>query len=71
LLRKLKNPPVAEIAIAGEINSVLPTDAGSGANASFGAVSGVVVEVTHGDSAPVAVVVQPAGNAGAVTPSKF
>jgi hypothetical protein len=34
-------------------------------------VSGVVVDVTHVDSAPVAAVVQPAGSAGAVTPSKF
>ena len=50
---------------------MLPTAFGSGAKASFGAVSGVVVDVTHGDSAPVAAVVQPAGSAGAVTPSKF
>jgi len=56
---------------AGEISSVLPTAFGSGAKASFGAVSGVVVDVTHGLSAPVAAVVQPAGSAGAVTPSKF
>jgi hypothetical protein len=55
----------------GVINSVLPTAAGSGAKASFGAVSGVVVDVTHGDSAPVDAVVQPAGSAGAVTPSKL
>src|SRR6478609_1212625 len=53
----------------GEISSVLPTPLGSGANASFGAVSGVVVDVTHGDSVPVAAVVQPSGSAGAVTPS--
>src|SRR6478735_5154264 len=55
----------------GEISSVLPTPLGSGAKASLGAVSGVVVDVTHGDSVPVAAVVQPAGSAGAVTPSKF
>jgi len=43
---------------------------GSGAKASFGALKGVVADVTHGDSAPLAVVVQPAGSAGATTPSK-
>src|SRR3982751_4870331 len=59
------------IVYAGEISSVLPTVLGSGAKASLGAVSGVVVDVTQGDSAPVAAVVQPVGNAGAVTPSKF
>src|SRR3982751_580167 len=59
------------IVYAGEISSVLPTVLGSGAKASLGAVSGAVVDVTQGDSAPVAAVVQPAGNAGAVTPSKF
>src|SRR5436190_9319225 len=49
------------------------TTAGSFTKASFGAVSGVVVEVTHkipsGFMALAAT--QPAGNAGAVTPSKF
>src|SRR6186713_591987 len=71
LLRKLNDPPPAAIVNAGEISSVLPTAAGSGANASFGAVSGVVVDVTQATSAPVAALVHPAGSAGAVTPSKF
>src|SRR6188768_318387 len=71
LLRKLNDPPPAAIINAGEISSVLPTAAGSGANALFGAVSGVVVDVTQGTSAPVAAVVHPAGSAGAVTLSKF
>src|SRR4051812_11832459 len=71
LLRKLSDSPPAGTANDGVISSVLPTAAGSGANASFGAVSGDVVDVTHADSAPVAAVVQPAGNAGAVTLSKF
>src|SRR5664280_2776800 len=48
-----------------------PMLAGSGENAALGTVSRVVVEVTQLDSAPPAEVVQPAGNAGAVTPSKF
>src|SRR5450432_519789 len=57
--------------MAGVTNSVLPTLSTSGANASLGALAGVIVEVTHGSSAPVAAVVHPAGSAGAVTPSKF
>ena len=41
-------------------------------NASFGAVSGVVVDVTQSGAAPTALAAtQPAGNAGAVTPSNF
>jgi hypothetical protein len=40
--------------------------------ASLGAVSGVAVLVTQSGAGPDALVaVQPAGNAGAVTPSKF
>src|SRR3954468_8491164 len=71
LLRKLNDCPAAGSANEGVISSVLPTPLGSGAKASFGAVSGVVTDVTHGDSVPVATVVQPFGSAGAVTPSKF
>ena len=38
----------------------------------MGGVSGVVVEVTHRGAAPMALVADhPAGNAGAITPSKF
>src|SRR5438105_1143763 len=44
---------------------------GSGEKAEFGAESCEAVEVTQGDSTPVAELVQPAGNAGGVTPSKF
>src|SRR5436190_458255 len=49
------------------------TTAGSFTNASFGAVSGVVVEVTHKipSGFMTLAATQPAGNAGAVTPSKF
>src|ERR1700704_1700073 len=48
------------------------TAAGSSANASFGAVSGVVVEVTQSGGAPCALLAtHPAGKAGATTPSKF
>ena len=67
---KLNCPPVARTAIGGVTNSVLPTWFGSAANASFGALNGVTVEVTQALSAPVAAVVHPVGKAGAVTPSK-
>src|SRR5262245_58598138 len=41
-------------------------------NASLSPVSGVTVEVTQSGAGPVTfVATQPAGNAGAVTPSKF
>src|ERR1700680_4708106 len=48
------------------------TVGGSSMNASLGAVSGVVVEVTQSGATPNAfAATQPPGNAGAVTPSKF
>ena len=48
------------------------TVAGSSTNASLGAVSGVVVEVTQSGAGPAPLVAtQPAGRAGATTPSKF
>ena len=48
------------------------TTFGSSINAVFGAVSGVVVDVSQSGAAPTALLAtQPAGNAGAVTPSKF
>lgn len=68
---KLTVPPPAGTAKLGVTSSVLPTVETSGANASLGALAGVVVEVTQSDSEPVAAVVHPAGNAGATTPSKF
>src|SRR6187551_190716 len=45
----------------------------SGIKASLGAVSGVVVEVTHSVPSPGSMfeATQPAGRAGAITPSKF
>lgn len=63
--------PPAATAKDGVTNSVLPTFPGPGAKASFGALKGLVADVTHGTSAPVAALVQPAGSAGATTPSKF
>src|SRR5947207_11990205 len=68
---KLNTPPPAGAAITGVTNWVSPTLVTSGANASFGAVAGLFVEVTHGTSIPVAAVVHPAGSVGATTPSKF
>jgi hypothetical protein len=48
------------------------TVAGSSIKASLGAVSGVVIDVTQSGAAPEAfAATQPAGKAGAVTPSKF
>src|SRR4051794_9929154 len=71
LLRKVKEPPAAEIIIAGEVSSVLPMAAAAAANALFGAVSEPTGDVIHGTSAPLALDDQPAGNPGATTPSKF
>jgi hypothetical protein len=71
LFLKVNDPPPAGTATEGENNSVFPTASGSGEIASFGAVSGETVDVTHAVSAPVAADVQPEGKAGAVIPSKF
>jgi hypothetical protein len=73
LFLKTIDPPLAVIGIGGEIRLDSPTVAGSFVNAAFRGVSGVVMVVTHsaGGPAPVFVVVHPAGNAGATTPSKF
>src|SRR5438045_7018712 len=68
---KLNTAPPTGAAITGVTNWVSPTLVTSGANASFGALAGLVVEVTQGTSIPVAAVVHPAGSAGATTPSKF
>src|SRR5664279_847785 len=67
---KVTRPP-AGATMVGLTNSVLPMLVSSGANASLGALTGLVVEVTHATSIPVAAVVHPAGSAGATTPSKF
>src|SRR5262245_36979287 len=57
--------------MTGESSSFRPTKPGSGEKAALGAVSLGAVEVTQADWAPVVAVVQPAGNEGAFTPSKF
>ena len=61
------------IAVTGDSRYELPIVAGSLVNAEFGAVSGPAAEVVHtaGGPAPSFVDAQPAGSAGAVTPSKF
>src|SRR5258706_15259638 len=68
---KVNYPPVAGTLMVGVSSTVLPTVVTSGANASFGALMGLVAEVTQATSLPLAAVTQPAGSAGAVTPSKF
>ena len=74
-LKKLRKVTCAEadvIGIFGVSRSLSVTTAGSSITASLGAVSGVVVDVTHNGAPPIALVAtHPAGNAGAVTPSKF
>src|SRR5262249_1525551 len=57
--------------MTGESSSFRPTKLGSGEKAALGAVSLGAVELTQGDWAPVAEVVQPAGSEGAITPSTF
>src|SRR5262245_36353273 len=60
------------MAMLGESSRTSLTAPGSVAKALFGGVSLEVVEVTHAGALPLATVdVQPAGKAGAVTPSKF
>jgi len=60
------------IKIFGVIRCLSVTTFGSSISAVFGAVSGVVVDVTQSGAPPVALLAtHPAGNAGAVTPSKF
>src|SRR5436190_5656898 len=60
------------IATDGVSRSLSLIIAGSSTNASFGTVSGVTFEVTQSGGWPWALVAnQPAGSAGAVTPSKF
>src|ERR1043166_8763437 len=68
---KVKNPPPGGTAVIGLINSVLPLLVTSGANASFGALAGSVMEVTHGTSGNVTAVVHPPGSNGAITLSKL
>src|SRR5438132_8504580 len=73
LLRKLMTAE-ADVIVMGRLSrtlSLIPS--WSGMKASFGAVSGVTVEVTHMIPSPGSgfVATQPAGSAGATTPSKF
>jgi len=56
---------------SGEVSSVVPGLPTLVTKASLGALLGLVVEVVHAGSDPVVATVQPAGRAGAVTPSKF
>src|SRR6266536_5128680 len=65
-------PPAAGMARDGLTNWSSAGLVSSVAKASFGALLGAVVEVTQSIAeGPVAVVVQPTGSAGALTPSKF
>src|ERR1035437_6689519 len=57
--------------MVGESSSFRPTFEGSGEKTEFGVVSLTEVEVTQADWAPPVEVLQPAGKAGAVMPSKF
>src|SRR5205814_2331391 len=75
LFRKL-NVAAAEVTLIFRVSrylSLIPS--WSGIKASLGAVSGLMVEVTHisGSGVPTVpfVATHPAGSAGAVTPSKF
>ncbi len=62
----------AVIGIDGDVRSVPPpTVVGSRANTAFGPASGVVVVVTKLVPPETGAAVQPAGMAGALTPSKF
>ena len=71
-MRKVICAEAELIEILGVSNSLSVTTFGSLINAVLGAVSGVVVDVSQSGAAPTALLAtQPAGNAGAVTPSKF
>jgi hypothetical protein len=59
------------MAMEGESRCLSVTVVGSLTNASFGAELGVVVEVTHKVVPLALAATQPAGKAGAVTPSKL
>src|SRR6185295_9131139 len=67
-LRKVNCAPPAGTLMVGVSSVVLPMLLTSGANASLGALLGLVADVTHATSTPVAAVAQPAGRAGGVTP---
>jgi hypothetical protein len=70
--RNVRTGNAPGIAISGETRRLSVTNAGSSTKAVFGAESDDAVVVTHSGAGPAAfVAVQPAGRAGAVTPSKF
>jgi hypothetical protein len=72
LFLKVNCAPPAGTAMVGLTNWSSAMLFRLGAKASLGALKGLVAEVTQRVAAtPVAVVVQPAGSAGATTPSKF
>src|SRR5436190_7644908 len=69
--RKVSSADGAVIGIDGEVRSVPPpTVAGSAAKAAFTPLSGVLVDVTKLMPPSKGTAVQPAGMAGATTPSK-
>src|SRR5215216_3261097 len=59
------------MAVTGESKRLSPGAVVPFVEAEFGNESRMVEEVTHNGALPVWAVVQPAGSAGAVTPSKF
>src|ERR1700681_3914987 len=72
LLRKRNCAEGVLITMFGVLRYLSLIPSWSGMKASLGAVSGVTTEVTHRVGSPEAfVATQPAGRAGAVTPSKF
>src|SRR5450631_2716554 len=71
-LRKLNWAEAEVMAMARDSRRLSLISGGSLTTAQFGAESGVVGEVTQSGVGPTAfVATQPAGNVGAVTPSKF
>src|SRR5262245_30885723 len=73
LFRKRNTGDNEVIEMSGVTRTLSLMPSWSGMKASLGAVSGVVVEVTHIIPSPGIIfdATQPAGKAGAVTPSKF
>src|SRR5262245_54083234 len=73
LFRKVKTggAPAAGITMLGVTSAVSETAAGSLMNASLGAVSGGVTDVSQASAPARDTLVHPAGRADATTPSKF
>src|ERR1043166_1285500 len=68
--RKVRRDVPAGTAMDGDTSSFTPAEGALVENAEFGAVSNCAVFVTHSVCPPVADVVHPDGNAGALTVSK-